>query len=236
MQDIYNNISYINNEINEISKKNSEVQRKVKLIAVSKTFGIECIEKAYEAGARDFGENKVQELIEKFDYFSEKYNDIKWHLIGHLQTNKVKKIIGKTSLIHSVDSIKLAEEINKHSFEKGIITNILIEVKISNEETKYGIPKEDVIGVMNSLSELNNIYIKGLMTIAEKTTDINLIRNNFKQVKQLYDEISELNIPNAKFEYLSMGMSNDYKIAIEEGSNMVRVGSGIFGKRTYNLV
>lgn len=236
MQNISNNLNNINNEIKEFSKKYFNDKDKVNLIAVSKTFGVEYIEAAYNSGARDFGENKVQELIEKVDYFSEKHNDIRWHLIGHLQTNKVKKIIGKTSLIHSVDSLKLAEEINKHSLSMGIITNILVEVKISKEETKYGIPKEEIIEFVKTCAELNNIYIKGLMTIAENTADTDLIRNNFKEIKQLYDNIKELNMPNAKFEYLSMGMSNDYKIAIEEGSNMVRIGSGIFGKRSYDLV
>lgn len=235
MQNISNNLNNINAELKGFSQNNLSNSEKINLIAVSKTFGVEYIQSAYDLGVRDFGENRVQELIEKIDYFSQKYNDIKWHLIGHLQTNKVKKIIGKTYLIHSVDSIRLAEEINRCSLEKGIITNILIEVKISREETKYGVSKEETIELIKSCAGFNNICIKGLMTIAENTEDTNLIRNNFRNVKQLYDSINNLNLPNSNFEYLSMGMSNDYKIGIEEGSNMIRIGSGIFGKRKYNL-
>tara|TARA_B100001109_G_scaffold25651_1_gene19084 strand:- start:1021 stop:1653 length:633 start_codon:yes stop_codon:yes gene_type:complete len=197
-------------------------------VAVSKTKPKEDIEKIYNLGHRDFGENKVQELEYKYNNLPQ---DINWHMIGHLQSNKVRKVIPIVSLIHSVDSLKLLKVINKESKKFDKVTNCLIQVNISKESSKYGF-KESELGFLNqeSMSEYQNIKFKGLMGMASFTDSESIIKNEFNNLKNIYNnirkEIDDFNI-------LSMGMSNDYKIAIESGSNMIRVGSKIFGKRNY---
>ena len=197
-------------------------------VAVSKTKPKEDIEKIYNLGHRDFGENKVQELEYKYNNLPQ---DINWHMIGHLQSNKVRKVIPIVSLIHSVDSLKLLKVINKESKKFDKVTNCLIQVNISKESSKYGF-KESELGFLNqeSMSEYQNIKFKGLMGMASFTDNESIIKNEFNNLKNIYDnirkEIDDFNI-------LSMGMSNDYKIALENGSNMIRVGSKIFGKRNY---
>ena len=197
-------------------------------VAVSKTKPKEDIEKIYNLGHRDFGENKVQELEYKYNNLPQ---DINWHMIGHLQSNKVRKVIPIVSLIHSVDSLKLLKVINKESKKFDKVTNCLIQVNISKESSKYGF-KESELGFLNqeSMSEYQNIKFKGLMGMASFTDNESIIKNEFNNLKNIYNnirkEIDDFNI-------LSMGMSNDYKIAIESGSNMIRVGSKIFGKRNY---
>lgn len=194
------------------------------LVAVSKTRSNEEILKAYNLGIRDFGENYVQELIEKMDKLPE---DIKWHMIGHLQTNKVKDIVKRNIyLIESVDSIKLAKEINKEALKNNKKINILIEVNITDDPNKSGCKKEDLKTIINEVNKLSNVNLKGLMTLATKTNDVDIIKNDFKKMKQLKDEYN--------LSLLSMGMSNDYKIAISEGSNIIRIGTKIFGERKYN--
>ena len=192
------------------------------LIAVSKTKPIEMIEEAYKIGIRDFGENHVQELVQKINKLP---NDIRWHMIGHLQTNKVKDIIGKVYLIHSVDTIKLAKEIDKQSKKNNTITNILLELNIANEESKYGFKIEELDNAIKEIQLLTNIKIKGLMCVAPFTQTPEDNRIYFKEMKELKDKYN--------LEILSMGMSNDYTIAIEEGSNYIRVGTKIFGERNY---
>ena len=197
-------------------------------VAVSKTKPKEDIEKIYNLGHRDFGENKVQELEYKYNNLPQ---DINWHMIGHLQSNKVRKVIPIVSLIHSVDSLKLLKVINKESKKFDKVTNCLIQVNISNESSKYGF-KESELGFLNqeSMSEYQNIKFKGLMGMASFTDKESIIKNEFNNLKNIYNnirkEIDDFNI-------LSMGMSNDYRIALESGSNMIRVGSKIFGKRNY---
>lgn len=197
-------------------------------VAVSKTKPKEDIEKIYNLGHRDFGENKVQELEYKYNNLPQ---DIKWHMIGHLQSNKVRKVIPIVSLIHSVDSLKLLKVINKESKKFDKVTNCLIQVNISKESSKYGF-KESELGFLNqeSMSEYQNIKFKGLMGMASFTDNESIIKNEFNNLKNIYNnirkEIDDFNI-------LSMGMSNDYKIALVSGSNMIRVGSKIFGKRNY---
>ena len=197
-------------------------------VAVSKTKPKEDIEKIYNLGHRDFGENKVQELEYKYNNLPQ---DINWHMIGHLQSNKVRKVIPIVSLIHSVDSLKLLKVINKESKKFDKVTNCLIQVNISKESSKYGF-KESELGFLNqeSMSEYQNIKFKGLMGMASFTDSESIIKNEFNNLKNIYNnirkEIDDFNI-------LSMGMSNDYKIAIESGSNMIRIGSKIFGKRNY---
>ena len=191
-----------------------------KLIAVSKTKPIEMIMEAYEAGIRDFGENKVQELISKIELLPD---DINWHMIGHLQTNKVKDIIDKVYLIHSVDSVKLAKVIDKEAKKKNIIVNILLEINIANEESKYGFNIEEIDKAIMEINNLSNVKILGFMCVAPNTDNPSDNRKYFKLMRELGDKYN--------YEILSMGMSNDYKIAIAEGSTYVRIGTKIFGER-----
>lgn len=195
-----------------------------KLVAVSKTKSNEDILKAYELGIRDFGENYVQELVTKMDSLPK---DIKWHMIGHLQTNKVKELIKRNIyLIESVDSIKLAKEINKEAIKNNKTINILIEVNIANDINKTGCNKEELDVFINEVNRLSNINLKGLMAIAPNTEDTKLIRKSFKEMRLLKEKYN--------LELLSLGMSNDYKIALKEKTNIVRIGTKIFGKRIYN--
>lgn len=193
-----------------------------KLIAVSKTHPVDKIQIIYNEGIRDFGENKVQELLQKIDKLPK---DIRWHMIGHLQTNKVKGIIDKVYLIHSVDSVKLANTIDKEAKKKNIKVDILLEINIANEESKYGFNIKELDNSIKEISSKENINIKGFMTVAPNTINPEKNRKYFKQMKKLLDKYN--------YEILSMGMSNDYKMAIEEGSTYVRIGSKIFGERDY---
>lgn len=213
--------------INEIL---GDLPEEIKLIAVSKTRSIEEIKEAYDYGIRDFGENKVQELILK----EEKLNkDIKWHLIGHLQRNKVKYIVGKVYLIHSLDNINLLKEIEKEYKKQNLTANSLIEVNIGREESKTGILAENLDELILEIEKCENVKILGLMAIIPKGDEIACL-NYFKKVKELYDRLSKIKYKNITMKILSMGMTSDYKYAIREGSNMVRIGEGIFGKRNYN--
>jgi PLP dependent protein len=201
-----------------------------KLIAVSKTYPPESILEAYNAGQRLFGENKVQELVQKHEVLPK---DIEWHLIGHLQRNKVKYIAPFVHMIHSVDSFKLLEEINKEGLKNNRTINCLLQVYIADEETKFGLSFEEVENILNSeeLEKLKNIKIKGFMGMATNTDDHLKIKNEFKSLKNLFKIYTSFKKENVDIEELSMGMSSDYKMALEEGSTMVRIGSAIFGKR-----
>lgn len=213
------------------SEKKSSYGQKVTLIAVSKTKPSSDIKALYDIGVRDFGENKVQELCDKYD---ELPKDIKWHLIGHLQTNKVKYIVDKVYLIHSVDSIHLAQQIEHECEKKNVDVNILIQVNVAKEDTKFGLMAEDVMSMIETISKLPHIHIKGLMTIAPFVEDAEENRQFFSDLKKLSVDIRNKNIDNVSMDVLSMGMSGDYRVAIEEGSTMVRVGTSIFGERNYN--
>ncbi|MGN1314526.1 MAG: YggS family pyridoxal phosphate-dependent enzyme [Lachnospiraceae bacterium] len=203
---------------------------KIKLIAVSKTKPVSAIREAYDCGIRDFGENKVQEIQEKYDKLP---SDIRWHMIGHLQRNKVKYIIDKVALIHSVDSLRLAEEISKEAVKKEKVMPILIEVNIANEESKYGVLPADTQKLIREISLLPGVRIKGLMTVAPFVENEEENRHYFKTMKQLSVDIMTKNIDNVDMDILSMGMTGDYRVAIEEGADYVRVGTGIFGERVY---
>lgn len=200
------------------------------LLAVTKTHGVDKIKEVYDYGLRDFGENKVQELLEKVDLLND---DINWHLIGHLQSNKVNKIVGKVKLIHSVDSLKILKKINNRAKSLGIIQDCLIQVNVSKEESKSGIYVEEIEEFIEEAKNLDSIHIKGLMTMAPDTDDEDVIRDCFRTLKKIFDKLSNLSYNNIDMIYLSMGMTNDYKIALEEGSNIIRLGSKIFGKRMY---
>ena len=202
----------------------------VKLIAVSKTKPGELIMEAYRYGQRDFGENYVQELMEKTEQLP---RDIEWHMIGHLQRNKVKFVVGKVTLIHSVDSLRLAREIDERSGKLGLVTKILAEVNVAGEENKYGFKPEETAGFVQEVSQLKNIELNGLMTSAPFVTDPEENRIFFKILRELSVDIEKKNIDNVKMRELSMGMTGDYRVAIEEGATMVRVGTAIFGARDY---
>lgn len=217
----------IKSNINEVRSK---LVRDVKLVAVSKTKPLEDLEVAYECGIRDFGENKVQEICTKYENF---HKDVRWHLIGHLQKNKVKYIVGKVHLIHSIDSISLIEEIEKRYKKENIIASGLIQVNIGKETQKYGVLEEDIYDIIESIENCSNIKIKGIMVIIPKGNDEEN-RMYFKKTKELFDEIKQKKYKNTCMEILSMGMTHDYEVAIEEGSTLIRVGEGIFGARNYS--
>lgn len=204
----------------------------VTLIAVSKTKPVEMIREAMEAGAEVFGENKVQELCDKYEVLPK---DLRWHLIGHLQRNKVKYIVGKAELIHSVDSLRLAEEISKEAQKKGVEADILIEVNVAEEESKFGVTVQDTENLIREIAVLPGIHIRGLMTIAPYVEDPEENRLVFRTLKKLAVDIEKKNIDNITMNVLSMGMTGDYEVAIEEGATMVRVGTGIFGARNYAI-
>lgn len=226
------NLEQVEKKIEEACKRAGRDRQEVTLISVSKTKPIEMLKEAYDAGSRDFGENKVQEMMDKYE---EMPKDIHWHMIGHLQRNKVKYLMGKSYLIHSVDSMRLAEEISKQSVKHEVTTDILIEVNIAQEETKFGTSREEAIRLVEEAAKLPNIHICGLMTIAPYVENPEDNRKYFKQIKELAVDIKEKNIDNVDMRILSMGMTGDYEVAIEEGSTMVRVGTGIFGERNYNI-
>ena len=211
----------------------AELNSNVRLVAVSKTKPVEDIQALYDLGHRDFGENYVQELTQKYEQLPK---DINWHYIGHLQSNKVKYIAPFVSLIHGVDSFKLLKEINKEGEKNDRIINCLLQIYIAREETKFGLDESELDDITGSaeLKNLNNIKINGLMGMASFTENEETIRNEFGYLKQLYHSYRQLSIANCKLSVLSMGMSSDYKIALEEGSNMVRIGSLLFGERNYN--
>ena len=215
----------------EEAKKDSPYHQDVTLVAVSKTHPAEDIQEAYDAGIRDFGENKVQELMTKIDVLPQ---DIRWHLIGHLQRNKVKYIIGRTYLIHSVDSLRLAEEIEKESAKHQVVTHILVQVNVSKEESKSGIETEQAIDLIRAISEMKHVQVDGLMTIAPEDENPENVRCYFRMLKKLSLGIDALNIDNIFMNFLSMGMSGDFVVAINEGSNLVRIGTKIFGARDYS--
>lgn len=229
---IRDNFHEVKNNIEQACKRCGRNPEEVTLIAVSKTKPISMIEEAILAGASHFGENKVQELCEKIENIK---NPLHWHMIGHLQRNKVKYIINKGLLIHSVDSLSLAEQINKDAEKAGVKQDILIEINIGDEESKYGFRSDEVMSNITKIAEYKSICIKGLMCVAPFTENAEENRIYFRKMRQLYVDINDKNIDNVNMNMLSMGMTGDYEVAIEEGATLVRVGTGIFGERNYNL-
>lgn len=227
---IKDNLAIVHQNIRKACESADRNTDEVTLIAVSKTKPVSMLTEAYACGCRDFGENKVQELTSKFEVMPK---DIRWHMIGHLQTNKVKYIVDKVCLIHSVDSLKLAQEISAQAVKKQVNVSILIEVNMAGEETKFGVKPQETEALIREISLLPGISIKGLMTIAPYVEDAEDNRQYFKQLKQLAVDISYKNIDNVNMSILSMGMTGDYVTAVEEGVSCVRVGTGIFGERQY---
>ena len=227
---VTDNYRYIKQQVIETAEKCGRNPDDITLIAVSKTKPLTDIEELIQIGVSDFGENKVQELCDKYENVSK---PVRFHLIGHLQTNKVKYVVGKTTLIHSVDSIKLAKEIQKEAAKKQIIAPVLIEVNVAEEESKFGLHVDEVIPFLIEIASFPNIHVEGLMTIAPFVENPEENRCYFRTLKQLSLDIISKNIDNIDMNVLSMGMTNDYKVAIEEGATMVRVGTAIFGARNY---
>lgn len=224
------NLAQVQKNIEESCGNVNRDPGEVTLIAVSKTKPVEMLREAYDAGARVFGENKVQEIVDKYDHMP---SDVKWHMIGHLQRNKVKYIVDKVAMIHSVDSFRLAETIEKEAAKKNVTVPILIEVNVAQEESKYGLKPEEVLPFIEEIADFSHIQIKGLMTIAPYVENAEENRQYFSKLKQLSVDIMHKNIDNIKMNTLSMGMTGDYEVAVEEGATFVRVGTGIFGERDY---
>ena len=228
---IKENLAQVENNILNACKRSNRNPNEVTLIAVSKTKPVTMLAEAMDYGIVNFGENKVQEMCDKIEYFNTKA--LNWHMIGHLQTNKVKYIVDKACLIHSVESVKLANQINTLAQKKGVTCNILIEVNMAAEESKFGVSPQECEKLIREISTLSNIKIKGLMTIAPYVDNPEDNRIHFRNLNKLLVDINSKNIDNVSMDVLSMGMTNDYEVAIEEGATLVRVGTGIFGERNY---
>ena len=229
---LIDNYNYIAQQVKETALQCGRNPEEITLIAVSKTKPLSDIEELIEIGVNEFGENKVQELCDKYEHVSK---PVHFHLIGHLQTNKVKYVVDKACLIHSVDSIKLAKEIQKEAAKKQIVVEILIEVNVAQEDSKFGLHVDQVIPFVEQLATYPNIHVNGLMTIAPFVENPEENRQYFRALKQLSLDIISKNIDNIDMNVLSMGMTNDYQVAIEEGATMVRVGTAIFGARNYTI-
>lgn len=227
-----NNLKEVEEKIQAACKRANRSREDVTLIAVSKTKPISMLQDVYDLGIRDFGENKVQELCEKY---TEMPADTTWHMIGHLQRNKVRQIIDKATLIHSVDSLRLAEEIEKQANKRNIIINILLEVNVADEESKFGLKVDEVLDVVKQIATFPHVRIKGFMTIAPFVENPEENRTVFARLHKLSVDIAQKNIDNVSVDIISMGMTNDYEVAIEEGATMIRVGTGIFGERDYQI-
>lgn len=232
MSMVVENLAEVEKHVQEACARAGRSRDEVTLIAVSKTKPVSMIEELLPGGTRDFGENKVQELCEKYEVLP---RDIRWHLIGHLQRNKVKYIVDKAYLIHSVDSLRLAETISEEGVKKGVTVPVLIEVNVAGEESKFGVTPEETEALIREIAKLPAIRVKGLMTIAPYVENPEDNRVHFSRLKQLSVDIGKKNIDNVSMNVLSMGMTGDYQVAIEEGATMVRVGTGIFGERNYKI-
>jgi len=229
---IKENIEVIRKRIEKAAIKAGRNPSDIKLIAVTKNVEPQNIIEAIEAGVVDFGENRVQELLNKANIIEEKSDkNVKWHMIGHLQTNKVKYIVDKITMIHSLDSLKLAQEIDRKAQKLGKTIDVLIQVNIAEEASKFGLKKNEVLDFVKTVGSLKNIKVKGLMTIAPFAENPEQVRFVFSGLRKIFIDICRENINNIDMKYLSMGMSNDFEIAIEEGANIVRIGTAIFGKR-----
>lgn len=227
------NFIEVENKIRSACERSGRKRDEVTLIAVSKTKPASMLQEAYDFGARIFGENKVQEIVDKYDVLP---NDISWQMIGHLQRNKIKYIIDKVDMIHSVDSYRLAEAIEKEAAKKNVDIDVLIEVNVAREDSKFGVMPEDTFDLINEISKFPHVHIQGLMTIAPFVENPEENRKYFTHLRKLSVDIDEKKVDNVNMAVLSMGMTNDYEIAIEEGATMVRVGTGLFGARNYDQV
>lgn len=227
---ITENLEQVRKNIQDACRSVGRDPEEVTLIAVSKTKPVELLQEAYQAGARDFGENKVQEIMDKYPQLP---SDIRWHMIGHLQRNKVKYIVDKAAMIHSVDSLRLAQTIEQEAAKHDVQVPILLEVNVAEEDSKFGLKMDEVLPLIEAIAEFPHIRVCGLMTIAPYVENAEENRMFFRQLKKLSVDIEAKNINNVNMSVLSMGMTGDYQVAVQEGSTMVRVGTGIFGERNY---
>jgi pyridoxal phosphate enzyme (YggS family) len=226
------NYKTVKENVTKACEQAGRSEQEVTLLAVSKTKPVDMLMDVYRAGARDFGENKVQELVDKIPQMP---SDVRWHMIGHLQRNKVKYIVDKACLIHSVDSVHLAKKIEKEAAKKGVVAKVLLEVNIAQEETKFGIREDEVYALIDAIKDMPHVHVMGLMTIAPFVENPEENRVYFRKMHQLSLDIKSKCIDNIDMSVLSMGMTNDYEIAVEEGATMIRVGTAIFGARNYNI-
>ncbi|MBM3239187.1 YggS family pyridoxal phosphate-dependent enzyme [Candidatus Poribacteria bacterium] len=238
MSEIKANIIKIRERIAQAAKRSGREPESIQLVAVSKTVPVEKIIEAVDAGITDIGENRVQEADQKYQAI---YKDeaisllckpMKWHLVGHLQTNKIKRALEIFDMIHSVDSIHLMDAIEKRAAQMDKVVDVLVEVNTSAEETKYGVKPEEIVDFMERASQYDHLRVRGLMTIGLFAKDPEVVRPCFQQLRELRDKVANLNLPSIEMKYLSMGMTNDFEVAIEEGANIVRIGTAIFGPRT----
>ena len=227
---ITENLEQVRKNIDEACRMAGRDPKEVTLIAVSKTKPVSMLKEAYDAGARCFGENKVQEIMDKHPQLPE---DIQWHMIGHLQRNKVKYIVDKVSMIHSVDSLRLAQTIEQEAAKHNVCVPVLLEVNVAQEESKFGLKMDEVLPLIETIADFPHIKVQGLMTIAPYVENAEDNRDFFRQLKKLSVDIEVKNINNVSMSVLSMGMTGDYQVAVQEGATMVRVGTGIFGERNY---
>lgn len=227
---ITENLEQVRKNIDEACRMAGRDPKEVTLIAVSKTKPVSMLKEAYDAGARCFGENKVQEIMDKHSQLPE---DIQWHMIGHLQRNKVKYIVDKVSMIHSVDSLRLAQTIEQEAAKHNVCVPVLLEVNVAQEESKFGLKMDEVLPLIETIADFPHIKVQGLMTIAPYVENAEDNRDFFRQLKKLSVDIEAKNINNVSMSVLSMGMTGDYQVAVQEGATMVRVGTGIFGERNY---
>ena len=225
------NYRQVLNNIQDACQAVGRDPKEVTLVAVSKTKPVEILQQVYDAGARVFGENKVQEIMDKYDHLP---GDIRWQMIGHLQRNKVKYIVDKVDMIHSVDSYRLAQTIETEAAKKNVTVSVLLEVNVAEEESKFGLKMDEVLPLVQQISELPHVQVKGLMTIAPFVSNPEDNREIFHKLKKLSVDIEAKNINNTTMSVLSMGMTGDYMVAVQEGATMVRVGTGIFGERDYS--
>ncbi len=226
------NLMEVEERIREACKKSGRRREEVTLIAVSKTKPVSMIQEALETGILDFGENKPQELKEKYEILPK---HIRWHMIGHLQRNKVKYVVGRAAMIHSIDSYRLAEAVEAEAAKQERVIPVLVEVNIAREASKYGLMEEETCEFIEKISHFSHLQVEGLMTIAPFVENPEENRKYFEKLRKLYVDIKSKNIDNVNMCNLSMGMTGDYQVAIEEGATMVRVGTGIFGSRNYNI-
>ena len=227
---ITENLEQVRKNIDEACRMAGRDPKEVTLIAVSKTKPVSMLKEAYDAGARCFGENQVQEIMDKHPQLPE---DIQWHMIGHLQRNKVKYIVDKVSMIHSVDSLRLAQTIEQEAAKHNVCVPVLLEVNVAQEESKFGLKMDEVLPLIETIADFPHIKVQGLMTIAPYVENAEDNRDFFRQLKKLSVDIEAKNINNVSMSVLSMGMTGDYQVAVQEGATMVRVGTGIFGERNY---
>ena len=225
------NYRQVLNNIQDACQAVGRDPKEVTLVAVSKTKPVEMLQQVYDAGARVFGENKVQEIMDKYDHLP---GDIRWQMIGHLQRNKVKYIVDKVDMIHSVDSYRLAQTIETEAAKKNVTVSVLLEVNVAEEESKFGLKMDEVLPLVQQISELPHVQVKGLMTISPFFLNPEDNREIFRKLKKLSVDIEAKNINNTTMSVLSMGMTGDYMVAVQEGATMVRVGTGIFGERDYS--